>query len=106
MVRELKTLEEFKTLIESDTFVVVDFTATWCGPVRFMFAPFYTRVLILHSLAASVSCSNLNNRLSCSLNVSSPCPLPSFYFGIRSAVSSEAQHFYCIYCRLYPQHIY
>lgn len=39
-MKYLTTLDEFHTAIEGDVLVVIDFTATWCGPCRAI-APYY-----------------------------------------------------------------
>ncbi|KLO20195.1 putative thioredoxin [Schizopora paradoxa] len=42
-VVEIKSLEEFKEIINKDTPAVVDFWATWCGPCR-MISPIFEQM--------------------------------------------------------------
>ena len=44
MVKEVKTLEEFEALLKDETkLIVVDFTASWCGPCQ-MIKPHFEKM--------------------------------------------------------------
>mmetsp|Transcript_989 Transcript_989/g.797 ORF Transcript_989/g.797 Transcript_989/m.797 type:complete len:86 (+) Transcript_989:117-374(+) len=43
MVRQIATLEEFNTLVSEGKVVMIDFTATWCGPCK-MISPEFERL--------------------------------------------------------------
>ena len=47
-VTYIKTMDEFRTLLESDKPVVIDFTATWCPPCR-RIAPLYEKLAKQHA---------------------------------------------------------
>mmetsp|Transcript_11469 Transcript_11469/g.41988 ORF Transcript_11469/g.41988 Transcript_11469/m.41988 type:complete len:104 (-) Transcript_11469:909-1220(-) len=43
MVKQMGSTEEFNTIIKGDKPVIVDFTASWCGPCK-MIAPFFAQL--------------------------------------------------------------
>ena len=58
---ELKTLEELKEFIESNTKVAIDFFATWCGPCK-KIAPYFEQLSTLFPAIrfAKVNCDNVD----------------------------------------------
>ncbi|CDK28354.1 unnamed protein product [Kuraishia capsulata CBS 1993] len=51
MVAVIKSKEEFQSVISSESLVVVDFFATWCGPCK-MIAPLLEKFAAEYSSAA------------------------------------------------------
>eukprot|EP01147_Barroeca_monosierra_P000851 gene851-4123_t len=47
MVQYLETLESFDEAIASDSYVIIDFTASWCGPCR-MIGPVFEKLAESH----------------------------------------------------------
>ncbi len=43
MVREVRSAEEFESLVKSNSLVIFDFWAPWCGPCRII-APIFEKV--------------------------------------------------------------
>ena len=52
-MRQISTLSEFREILESNKYVAVDFTATWCGPCR-RIGPIFERLAQDHASVAFV----------------------------------------------------
>nr|BAK38716.1 thioredoxin [Oplegnathus fasciatus] len=90
MVREVENLDEFKAILKEagDRLVVVDFTATWCGPCK-MIGPEFER---LSKLPENKNVIFLKVDVDEASDVSEHCKIscmPTFHFYKNEAKVSE-----------------